>query len=265
MIDLHAHILYGIDDGAQHVEMTLNMLRQAEEDHIGTMVATPHYVAGALIYRPEVLRARYEDVLHLIKEEGINIRLFLGNELFLDEYIFEAVESKECHTLADTSYVLLELPMAGIPLETEKVLYRFLTKGYRPILAHPERNAAVLSNPALLLNLLEMGCITQLNSGSITGNNGRRIQGTARLLLESNMAHLVASDCHSDNRRPPALTRAYKLVSAWLGDKRAYRLFYDNPERVLRDEGINIGSPPRLIQREKGLRSRIKGCFNVAK
>lgn len=264
MIDLHAHILYGIDDGARHGEMTLDMLRQAEEDGIGTMVATPHYVVGANLYSPKGLAARFDDVVRLIDKEGIKINLLLGNELFLDEYIFEAVESKKCHTLAGTRYVLLELPMAGIPLYTEKVLYQFLANGYRPILAHPERNAEVLDDPAVLIPFLEMGCITQVNSTSMTGIGGRRVQEVSRLLLMSNMGHLVASDCHSDKRRSPRLSAAYKLASEWLGRQKADRLFHNNPETVLRGGAIKVDSP-KLIHRERGLTSRIKSCFTAAK
>jgi len=264
MIDLHAHILYGIDDGPRHRETTREMLRQAEEDGIGTVVATPHYVVGANLYSPKALSARFDEVSRLIEQEGINIKLLLGNELFLDEYIFEAVESGKCHTLACTSYVLLELPMAGIPLYTEKVLYQFLAAGYRPILAHPERNAEVLDNPAVLIDFVEMGCIAQINSTSINGVHGRRVQDTAKLLLKSNMGHLVASDCHSDKRRSPELSAAYKRLSLWLGSQRADRLFRTNPETVLQDVTVETDRP-KLIQRGRGLGDRIKGYIFAAK
>lgn len=264
MIDLHAHILYGLDDGARHRETTLNMLRQAEKDGIGTMVATPHYVVGANLYSPEALAARFDDVTRLIEKEDIKLKLLLGNELFLDEYIFEAVETKKCLTLAGTSYVLLELPMAGIPLYTEKVLYQFLAKGYRPILAHPERNAEVLENPVALLRFVEMGCIVQVNSTSITGIGGRREQEMARLLLMGNMAHLVATDCHTDRRRSPKLAAAYEKVSSWLGRQRADILFLTNPETVLKDETIEAGRP-KLIHRGRGLTDRIKDYIFATK
>ncbi len=264
MIDLHSHILYGIDDGSRHRDMTLNMLRQAEEDGIKIMVATPHYVVGANLYSARTLLLRYCSLLQIIDEQGLNIKLLLGNELFLDEYIFEAVEQKMCHTLAGTKYVLLELPMAGIPPCVEGVLYQFLTKGYRPILAHPERNVGFLNNPAQLIGFLEMGCIAQINSTSINGIHGHRVQDTAKQFLRNNMAHLVASDCHSDNRRRPELSVAYNRVSQWLGKQRADELFKINPRLVLQDEVIETRRP-EYIRDGRNITQIIKDCFTATK
>ena len=248
MIDLHAHIPTGLTMAPARNDA--DMLRQAEEDGIGTMVATPiTWWAQTLL--PKGLAARFDDVARLIDKEGIKINLLLGNELFLDEYIFEAVESK-CHTLAGTRYVLWAAH--GDMRFTPK---RCCTNSWPTGTGHtgaPERNAEVLDDPAVLIPFLEMGCITQVNSTSMTGIGGRRVQEVSRLLLMSGMGHLVASDCHSDKRRSPRLSAAYKLASEWLGRQKADRLFHNNPETVLRGGEIKADSP-KLIHRDRGLQT----------
>lgn len=264
MIDLHSHILYGIDDGAKDEGMTLNMLRQAEEDGISTIVATPHFVVGANNYTRESLLARFNDVTCLIDEKNINVKLFLGNELFLDEYIFDAVENKESYTLAGTSYLLLELPMSGKSLWTEKVLYQFIERGYKPILAHPERYIEVLKNPGLLVPLIEMGCLMQINSSSINGVHGSEIKKMAKFMLENGMAHIVSSDGHSDKRRNAKLSAAYETVLKIVGREKADNLFSINPNKILCDEMIEI-SVPKHIKYKKGFVERIKDYFTEIK
>lgn len=243
MIDLHSHILYGIDDGATDMQMTLEMLKIAEKDGITTMVATPHYIVGANQYDQDDLKRRYHEVVDCIKRNSINIELLLGNELYLDEYILESLEQDECYSMGGTRYVLLELPMLGIPIYTEKVFYDLINKKYKPILAHPERYIPVQEDPNILIDYINMGCIIQVNSSSINGISGGKSRETARLLLENNMAHLIATDCHSNGRRQPQLSMAYMQVVSWIGKEKSNNLFFINPRKVLKNEDIDIGEP----------------------
>ena len=249
MIDLHSHILYGIDDGARDLQMTLDMLKMAEEDGITTMVATPHYIVGANQYDQEDLINRYHEVVAYMKKTAIAIDLLLGHELYIDQYLPESLEKDQCYGIGDTSYLLVELPMMGIPTYTDQVLYDLINRGYRPILAHPERYAPVQEDPNILMDYIKMGCLTQINSGSIKGLNGRKVAETAKLLLKNNMGHLVASDCHSNKRRNPRLSTAYNQVLAWIGKEKTDSLFFDNPQKVLEDDDIDREEPVPIQKR----------------
>jgi protein-tyrosine phosphatase len=264
MIDLHAHILHGMDDGPGDMETSLRMLKAAAEDGITKIVATPHYVTGANRYDKDGLKCTFDQLADTARLSGLEIELLLGNELFMDEYIIGALNAGQCFTIAGTRYVLVELPLYRVPPYTERVLYDFINNGYKPILAHPERYAGVQADPNTLKAYIDMGCMVQLNATSINGAGGCRLQQVSRLLLEHNMAHIIASDCHSDIARPPLMTQAYKRVQGWLGKEKADRLFCQNPERVLMDQDIEIGMPIE-IHTDSGLLERLKGCLNNIK
>ena len=250
MIDLHSHILYGLDDGSRDLQMTLDMLAIAVEDGTSTMVATPHYMVGANQYDGEILRDRYNQVLDHIDRAGMEIDLLLGHELYLDECMVQHLEDGQALTLGNTSYVLFEFPMGAIPLYTDQVIYGLLDHGYKPIIAHPERYIPIQEDPNLLIKYIEMGCITQINTSSINGVNGKRARQVARLLLENNMGHLVATDSHSNRRRRPGLSTAYGEVVSWLGREKADRIFFHNPRQVVDDERLILDGA-LYIKRQK--------------
>ncbi len=243
MIDIHSHILYGIDDGAKNEEMTLSMLRIAAQEGLLHIVATPHFIYGANRYRMETLKARFDEIRELIKENKLDIRIYEGNELFLDEYLRECLGNKQCNTLAGTRYVLVELPVVGFPKNTENLLSGLLSDGYVPVLAHVERYDEVQKNPDVLQRFIELGCLAQLNCTSITGLAGKKEQETAKLLLQCNMGHLAASDSHSNRRRAPRMKEAYNTVIGWLGEERARRIFNINPECILKNSMMELDKP----------------------
>ncbi len=262
MIDIHSHILYGIDDGSRDEGMTLNMLRIAEEEGIQKIIATPHYIYGANKYNKDELYSRYIDVVKLIEKQGIEIELYLGNELLLDEYVVDSLLSDDSYTLANTKYILVELPMTGMPVYTENVLSELISSGYRPIIAHPERYTEIQENPNCLLNLIEIGCITQINSTSLLGLSGYKCQDTAKVLLNNDLVSLISSDSHSDRQRSPRLTESYEMVKKFYGDEQANRLFFYNPQKVLEDEALVIENICN-IEIKRNIVSRMKSLLRI--
>lgn len=251
MIDLHTHILYGLDDGAKDGEMMLSMLRIAQEDGITGIVATPHYIYGANKYDNEMLQQRYNEAVEIINSNNIEIELYQGNELFLDEYCTDSLKNGEVRTLAGSRYVLTELPMLGFPKHTESVLYRMLCEGYIPVLAHVERYADIQKDLEILKRFIEMGCIAQVNATSITGIAGKSVQETTKSILRCNMGHLAASDCHSDRRRSPKLSAAFEIAREWVGDDNAENIFINNPQAVIDDGLLQIEEP--FIEKKKSI------------
>ncbi len=249
MVDLHAHILYGLDDGAKDEEMMLSMLHIAQQEGITKIVTTPHFICGANKYTDEMLQKRYNEAVELIQDNDLDIELYQGNELFLDEYAADSLTSGQARTLAGTRYVLVELPMLGFQKHTENILYRMLSDGYIPIIAHVERYTDIQKDLELLKRFIEMGCITQINTTSITGIAGKKVQETTKSILNCNMGHLAASDCHSDRRRSPRLCAAFELVRSWLGDERAEDIFCENPQAVVDDELLQIEEPVLIKKR----------------
>jgi protein-tyrosine phosphatase len=240
MIDIHAHILYGLDDGPGNEETTLAMLRSAQTDGIDRIIATPHYIYGANRYDLEACRDRYCAVIELIKRNHIAVELYMGNELFLDEYLPDSIKTKQCHTLAGSDYVLVELPVMGFPKNTESILYRILGGGHIPVIAHVERYKEVQTDYDVLAQFLHMGCLAQINAASITGESGRKLQETARDILTGSMCHLVATDMHSDHGRTPRLADSYEIVKGWLGADRAAGIFEINAEAILNNGKIVV-------------------------
>lgn len=249
MIDLHSHVLYGLDDGAENEEMTLNMLRIAHQDGISRIVATPHFVCGGSRYNAETLEKRLQETVSLAEENNIDVKLYPGNEIYLDEYALDNIKGGQCSTLAGTRYVLIELPTAGFSgflKNMENILYNILGNEYIPVLAHVERYEYIRSDLNVLRRFLEMGCVSQVNATSINGAAGKGVQRAAREILLRNMGHIVASDAHTDRVRAPRLSQALETVRSWLGEESAKRYFYDYPDAILRNESFQVEEPTEI-------------------
>lgn len=260
MIDLHCHIIFGVDDGAADKEMTLNMLRIAQEDGIEKIVATPHYICGANKYDINTLKQRYEEIVALIDSSNINVKLLLGNELFIDEHIANHLKNRQCFTIADTDYILIEMPMIGIPQYAENVIYDLINKGYIPILVHPERYADIRKNPNELIRYIELGCLIQVNTTSISGLMGKEAAEVSMNLIKNNMVHFISTDSHSDRRRCPKISDTYNFIIDEIGQEKADRIFIENPQKVLNNQVITIDNPIPIKQKQSFF-DNIKNLF----
>jgi len=238
MIDIHSHILYGLDDGAEDLEETLEMLRIAEEAGIKKMITPPHYIDGSTEYDEEDIENRLNTIQSLIEDEGMEIRLFSGNELYMDYYLSSSLRQGHCLTLADSNYVLVELPMDVVPSYTENVLYALFEQGYRVILAHPERYGTIQREPEILYRYIEMGCLVQVNALSVNGMTGTKMQELTKRFMEKNWVHFIGSDCHSKRVRAPRLSKAFELTEQWVGKKKAQEIFAENAEKILQNEEL---------------------------
>lgn len=238
MIDLHNHIIYGIDDGSKSLEMSLSMAKIAVSEGIDTIVATPHYIYGANSYIKEEMLAKCSQLNEQFENEGIELTILPGNELMIDDFIAKDLIKEKCNTMNGSRYVLVEFPQIGIPKSSESIIYSILQSGFVPIIAHPERYTEFQISPIDSLKLVDMGCILQINSTSITGLAGKIPQKTAKILLESNGVHLVASDAHSDNRRAPRLMESKRMVEQWLGSEAAEKIFEENPKLIIQNKEL---------------------------
>jgi protein-tyrosine phosphatase len=243
VIDLHAHILPGFDDGVRSLEEARELARTAAAEGVTAIAATPH-VRDDYPTTPEQMERGVERLRADFEREGIPIEVLCGGEIAFDRV--DALDDDELQrfALARARHVLVEFPYAGWPLEIRNVAFRLQARGFTPVLAHPERNGAVQADPARLRSLVEAGALVQLTAGAVAGALGRAARATARALLAGRLAHLIASDAHG-----PAVRRSSLAAGAEALDDRflAQWLTVDVPAAIAAGDRL----PPRPERRRR--------------
>lgn len=230
MVDIHSHILYGVDDGAKTISESEALFRVAASQGIHAMIVTPHYRVGMFPYEKEKIEAHFEKCKAVA--QSYDISLFLGCEYHADTQMAENLQSNRVHTLADGEYVLTEFKTAtGYSFMRTTVQEVFLA-GYVPIIAHAERYLE-LHGTDKLGALREMGARIQVNADSILGYDGWELKRVTKKYLKQGLVDLVASDAHNMTKRPIRLGECYAYVAKKYGEDTAHRLFVKNPRRVL--------------------------------
>ncbi|MCA1778023.1 MAG: hypothetical protein LC637_01185 [Xanthomonadaceae bacterium] len=229
-IDLHCHILPGIDDGARNLDQSLAMARIAVADGIKTSLATPHHLNGAYHNPAESVRANLLRLAEALQRESIPLQVLPGAELHLVPELPEALREGTAMTIADRRRaVLVELPVHHIPHGAEQVLEAILAQGLTPVIAHPERNSELRKKPERLAQWVASGCLGQVTAQSCTGHFGRSAQQTARLMIQAGSIHVVASDAHRDHRRVPVISSALSPITKWTSTELATLLMQRFP------------------------------------
>lgn len=244
MIDIHCHILPGVDDGAASDTEALEMLRLGELDGIDRIVATPHVPPKpGTTLTPEQILDRVDALNELVTQHGIPIEILAGSEIRLEPDIIDAVQQGEILTLNGSPYVLLELPLFGDwPIHLRSTIFDLQMAGYLPILAHVERYPAVQRDPTVLDDLIATGVLMQVNADSIVGGDGGRSRATARRLLKAHMLHLLASDAHSPRTRVPHIASAYARATELI-DAEYVEWMKHASEAVINGEPILLPEP----------------------
>ena len=251
VIDLHMHILPGLDDGAQTIEDSVSMARAALADGIRTVAATPHVRDDYPTSADEMERG-VDDVRQALISNRIDVEVLTGGEIAL-----ERLGALEPNVLARFAlggrYVLLEFPYYGWPLELETRVFELHAKGFAVVLAHPERNVDVQAAPARLERLVERGALVQVTSASLDGRLGRKAQKAAFALLDGELAHVVASDAHNPAVRDVGLRTAVDVIN---DDALARWLTVDVPTAIVRDDDIPERAASGRRHRRRFLRQR---------
>ena len=239
MVDIHCHIIPEVDDGAPSWDVALEMCEMAAHDGIEHIVATPH-ADFQYAYNREELTARLERLQQL---SGGSPRLTLGCDFHLSyDNLEDAFAHPERYTIGNTGYLLVEFSNYSIPQQMTGALLRLLEMGITPVLTHPERNPLLQNNPDRLLPWIEAGCLVQVTANSLTGFWGEQARRSARLLLDQQMVHVLATDAHDNRRRVPLLSPARQAVATWHGEERARMLVQDNPLAIVSGEKIRASS-----------------------
>lgn len=232
MVDLHSHLLHGLDDGSPDLDTSVRMARMAAEDGITHMVCTPH-ASSDYAFSPATVTARLNELRAALAAEKINLTLGSGCDFHLSyDNLQDALAHPRRYTINATEYLLIELPDHGIPPTLDNTFYELRLAGLTPILTHPERNLTLQRNNHLLTHWLRNGMLVQVTANSVTGAMGKRAQQIALELLANRWVHFLATDAHNLSSRPPVLTEAYIQVAKKFGIEYADLLCFTNPMAV---------------------------------
>lgn len=241
MIDLHCHILPGMDDGAVSMDDALEMAHLAALSGVRTIVATPHCNRTG---DPKENFAGEEqtDCLSALRnglqEAQIPLEILLGAEVFCTPRVGQLLEEGKLLTLADSKYLLMEFYFDESPEFMEESFARVMRRGKVPVVAHPERYEAVFRDPELVARWFRRGLVIQLNKGSILGRLGSRAETVSKFLLEQGLAHVVASDAHGSHVRTPHMGQIVRHLEHYYAPEYARILLSRNPERIIRNRPL---------------------------
>lgn len=240
MIDLHCHILPGLDDGAKSLEEAVEMARIAEEEGIERIVATPHLFRENYLYEDLGIIEEKRKELHRALEAGnIHVQLFCGAEVHIAHNLMEEIRKNRSSLVINrSSYMFVEFPSRHVFSGVKELFFELMSEGIIPIIAHPERNSVFVRNPSFLYELVQMGSLAQANRGSLSGIYGREAEQAVCRFLEMNLIHFIGSDGHNTNALAPRLSEAKKMAEGIIGKEGAMALVKDNPGAVLEDKEI---------------------------
>lgn len=231
-IDIHNHTLFGVDDGPDHIQESIDMLKAAAQQGIHTIILTPHYRHGMFRYETADVERNFAELKNRVEAEHIEMQLYPGCEYHVDSEILEHIQGGRVHTLADTDYVLTEYSHSTAFTDMKRYTHALVAAGYEPVIAHIERYECIEKHPQLALELAEMGALIQINADSTLGIDGKYLEKVCKKLLKLGAADIVASDAHGIRERKNHLDKCFQYIWKKFGESYAADLFYNNPKKI---------------------------------
>jgi protein-tyrosine phosphatase len=265
MIDLHCHILPGVDDGAKTLDEAIEMARIAAAEGIKTIVATPHFFRGGQLNDVKVIEDKKNELASGLVNLEVAVEIKRGAEVHFSHNLVAEIRADRSRLVLDGSgYMFVEFPSGHIYQGAKYTFFDLMSEGIVPIIAHPERNTVFADNPGLLFDLVQQGALVQVNSGSLTGIYGRQPAEVVLRFLEWDLVHFIGSDGHNTHSIPPRLAEAAKRAEMLVGKEAVRALVHDNPKAVLEDREIPYFPEPRDPRKsKKSFSFRIPRFFKV--
>lgn len=250
MIDLHCHILPGIDDGAKTIDDSIDMAHAAVKEGITHILATPHHMTRHWENDKSNVINLVNELQKELKYRGIPLTIFPGQEIRLYGNLIEDIEQDKILFIDEQKqYLMIEFPTTSIPNYTERLFYELQLKGVIPIIVHPERNRIIQEHPNRLRNFVNKGALAQLTASSYTGGFGKKIQKLSSQLIGSNYVHFIASDAHNITNRSFHLKEAYRNLEKEFGKEK--KLKFDQTTKNLVNGDTVIAPTPTSIKTKK--------------
>lgn len=246
MIDIHAHIIPKIDDGADSFEEAYMMFLQAHDAGFTDIIATSHYIEGH--FEADVIKrhAWIEAMNKVLNENKVNLKLHSGNEIYITQNLIKLIKDKKASTLANSKYVLFELPMNNNVKYLNEMIFEIKALGMIPVIAHPERYTYVQENPNILISLIEQGALFQANYASIVERYGKHAKNTVKKLLKANMIHFLGTDSHKKNDIYSKMNEIMIELGKVISSEKIEELSTINPRHILNNEDIEIVKPEKI-------------------
>lgn len=245
MIDLHCHILPGVDDGPESQDESLSMARKAVEDGIYAIVATPHTLNGIYINPVKEVTLRVAALQEALSKNHIKLQVYAGADVHLCPHMLDHIESGDAGTVNNAGkHIILEFPSQIVPPGVKDEIFSLKLNGITPIISHPERNSAIQHDIDILYELIRMGALSQVTAMSITGDFGEMALQCSERLLKHRLVHIIASDAHSSDSRPPILSQAVEAAAEIMGSYEEAEYMVTNvPTTILSGDIPEIPEP----------------------
>lgn len=261
MIDLHCHLLPGIDDGSPDMMTSLAMARAAVADGIVLTACTPHIFPGVYDNSRQTIEWSAEALREALKAESIPLQIVVGADTHLVPGLLARLRSGEVPTLAGSAYLLLEPAHHVVPPDFEQAVHELLAAGYLPVITHPERLTWIGDYYEIFERLVERGAWMQITAGSLTGRFGAQPRYWSEKMLDAGLVHLLATDAHGLKKRPPLLAEGRRAAEKWVGAVEARRLVVDRPQNII--DHLAPTATPHPGGRSAGRRSWLGRLFGA--
>ncbi|MDD3240860.1 MAG: hypothetical protein PHW47_12440 [Lachnospira sp.] len=240
MIDIHTHILPGVDDGARNLSDSIAMAELAVSSGVHTLVATPHSNMGGRFenYNSKEFRSRFEQLQKVIHGEGIPLLVLPGMEIFTTGYVMKRIQGNELISLNHSRYYLMEFPFLSSCEDMNQELENVIAGGCIPVIAHPERYESIQENPRRIVSWRNKGMLIQVNRGSILGKFGHKVKSCVDELLDDELVTCIASDAHKPYERTTFMGDIQEYMEKEYTFDYAKKLLYDNPKKIIENQNM---------------------------
>lgn len=251
MIDIHSHIIPKIDDGSQSFEESYSIFEEASKAGFTAIISTSHYIEGYNEMNSIKRHAWVQAMNKILEENEIELQLYSGAEIYVTPNMVSLLKEKKAATLADSRYVLFELPINTNIKYLEEIIFQIQSAGLVPIIAHPERYEYVQKEPNLLLPLIQKGVLFQSNYGSLVGIYGNTAKNTIKKLLKANMIHFFGSDVHKKDTIYRKMNEIMIQLEKILSKEKIEEFTTVNPQHIINNEEITITNPNKINNKFK--------------
>ena len=250
MVDLHCHLLPGVDDGSKNMEISLRLAQEAVKNGVTHVLLTPHHMNGRYVnHKQDVIKGTVE-FRQQLKEHNIPLTVFPGQEVRINGQLIEALD-KDDILFADEGnrYLMLEFPDDDVPHYTNQMIFALQQRGITPVIVHPERNTKIMAHPELLYQLLQKGCLSQITASSYVGTFGKKVEDFSKKLIANGQGYLFASDAHDLPGRKYEMRQAFEKLNREFNSELAKR-YAENARAIINGENV-LMNEVRMLKRKK--------------